>query len=42
MPGFTGRRPVSKAQAVATGHEEAQATATGQEKTYAATGDTNN
>ena len=31
---------VLKAQAAATGHEEAQATATGQEKKSAATGDT--
>ena len=33
------RKHVIKAQAAATGHEEAQATATGQEKKSAATGD---
>ena len=36
------RRHVIKAQAAATGHEEAQATATGQEKKSAATGDIRN
>ena len=35
----TQRKNVFKAQAAATGHEEAQATATGQEKKSAATGD---